>query len=331
MKVNLNKYLSEEEIIRFDALFYSLHSKEKLSEKQKVWRFWSLTSSWIKTLEHKEEILKILIDNKQQRLVNAYDKILLPFLKNGIIIVPCIGNLLGIYREGKFIKHDDDLDLAIDYLQFQKIKDQISKRCKKYNWILDDSQWINKDFDLSRNKDFIAKLYSRKKIIVKIGKRKIVTQDFIDIWPIMQVSNKPSYLDMYKYQWNIKNVLNINGTSYGNYERLMERIENEGKLNKQFKYNPRYNTSINWIKSFLKKNMEQNSLKFMSIQKLGMYEDFYNVNPSDELFRYRNSEFLIPRVDDSFFERLYGDWKTPKESHTHLFDYRLIKDSYKLK
>lgn len=71
-------------------------------------------------------------------------------------------------------------------------------------------------------------------------------------------------------------------------------------------------------------------MRLMPMQKLGIYEDFNITNPQDNIYKYRKSKFLVPGVTESFFERLYGDWKTPRESHVHLFDYSLTKKSYNL-
>ncbi len=131
IEVYLDELLNKKEIDDFESFCDFLRNDIELSDHTKKWRLWSFTAKWIDGLSRKEEFIHKTIRLIQMEIMSGYEKIIYPFIREGLIITPILGTLLGMHRQNGLIIHDDDLDLGVDIFSLNKFEKKLRKIAKK--------------------------------------------------------------------------------------------------------------------------------------------------------------------------------------------------------
>lgn len=105
------------------------------------------------------------------------------FEKHGILNLPHGGTLLGFYRDGKSLPHDDDHDITVDYHTLSKYYDQFESEASENNYELSfNKKFINQG--LGKEWFFWTKIYTKDVYKVLIGDYSFEFKNAIDIFPI---------------------------------------------------------------------------------------------------------------------------------------------------
>lgn len=189
---------------------YCLDDNDKKKYLEKINKFYKYPDSVIKSILNPKykicdipnlQTKKILSNEKIKSLFSLFEKTIQFLDDYNITYWLDGGTLLGSCRDGKFISSDDDIDLAIPYSSFIKIKKIIKPyKYKPYKYGLYGKYNIKflelKDRDLVDNKiSFMIKIYH---IDAQISK-----DIFIDLTIYLKDDESQSYIQNCKYMRNI--------------------------------------------------------------------------------------------------------------------------------
>lgn len=330
MKYILDEILNKNEIEEFENLYIKIYEKKSLNPHQKKWLFWSESAKWADSLERKEDFLHQTVGLVQKEIMNGYKKIIMPLIKKGLIVSPILGTLLGLYRENNLIQHDDDLDLAVDIFSMNKLNTKLKFKSFFKGWKYHKFSWLKNNGTLSSVGDNCIRLYRMKKIKFQIGSYVFESTPSIDLWPMTKAPKNHELIhDREMFYIHLNNIYKKNN---------LENLFNLGKVNSYFKSNTLLNEkkdsilgdenslsqSIKWITDFVKRSKESNEEIYIPLEKDMLKIGNLDLGQTQEI-TIGNALINLPKVDDSYFEKMYGDWKKPKLTHLHLIRIGSIK------
>ncbi len=332
MKVDLTKFLTveqQEEIYKIVKNF-----KEKIKLKEMTYneafmeiKYSSNVRGWLNSIEDIDGLYDSFLPDLQNILLKGYNKIFKKLIDKGVIIASNAGTQLGVVRDKKLIKWDDDIDLVMDIKDFNKYKWHLKRKAILNGWIPWVRNWLKDDFSTYHKKGKIwVQFFSLKRIKFDFGKFTSSFFPFIDLFPAIRVKEgivenvrediSVSLVDYYdscvgsETQRLLKNKrIMDNAKAY--HEKLSKLDENSYcDLNKTQK-----------ISEIIKKNYVEDSNTFFQLHVMSplmtnyTYENFIIrsiVNNNNEY------KFIISDNHIEQFTKEYGEnWEKPRRSHVH--------------
>ncbi len=178
---------------------------------------------------------------------------------------------------------------------------------------------------MSNPKDHCFRFYKSGTYTFIIGKYKFESVSSIDLWPITKVvENRDNDEDRKLYYAHLHNLYLKNYQKELTDNSKIKKYFGGDKLYMEFindLFNSdTYDISLSWLKKFIKESNKSKSQIYMPLEK--DMPKIGNIDLSE--FNYVNvlgSKVPMPIIEDGYFERMYGDWKTPKITHIHIFRY----------
>lgn len=324
---DLTNLVTSEELERFGEIFESVKNEKNISLEERNKSFLIKINEWIKSLNNSELLINSITGEQWKSIRKAYEKIIEPYVKKRIKFVPILGTLLGLYRDGKLIEYDDDLDIAVDVVEYNKISKKIRTKAFFHGWTSVEMGWFRDGYNHSQTKSKLIQFYSMKNIKFKLGEFTFETKSQFDIWPLIKEPLKETRIDDRNlYQIHIYNLLTKNNEVYSSKNYIVNRLDEnfKGYANKIIDDPDSKEISVLWIEELWERSKKSNSNYYMPLERDMFKIDSFEIGKNiciDKLNIY------WPNVSDSFFEKNYGDWKTPKFSHLHSIKFNTIKKS----
>lgn len=197
IEINWNENKTEDEISAVNEMIEShldSQGKFKLTAHKLTQLLFSLNYFWT------DEAIQPFVDD----LTELYKKIYTIFEELNIFSIPYAGTLLGFERDKGIIRHDDDIDLCVDYDDISKKYNELLKQMEKYNL----KTYFN--FDITRsaleesfNFPFWTKILSNNITRIQIGNYFFEMRPSCDLFPIFKFDNFSQYFKLLKLYINI--------------------------------------------------------------------------------------------------------------------------------
>lgn len=285
-----------------------LNTKEQFNESAKQFDLLYELTDTEKTLL-KKCLLEMYID-----LNNVCEKYGLELILTG-------GSALGAVRHKGFIPWDDDLDLAMERKDYNKLLDIFELE-------LGDKYILNAPNYKSTPKTRFAKVFKKGTSMVEIGDvgSDLPANIFLDIFPI---ENAPDNKIAQKIKGLLSNGLMFIGSQVSMYQSKNDMIKKFMTLNKMGKYSYFIKSIVGFIFSFLSQKSWFNILdKFISSSKgrrycnipTGRKHYFGELMERTDYFPPSNGEFegitvKLPNNVDKALTNLYGNYMQIPPKH----------------
>lgn len=311
VKDNVDKYRNKE--ISYDKAHRDLKNGPRITK-------------WLDELEDKEGYYNSFIPVLQKRLLSNYSKIIEPLIDRNLIVSNA-GTELGLVRDGKIIKWDDDLDLLIDIKDFNRLKWKIQLRSILNLSFLWTRNWIKNNGDVYNKKNILfAQVTSLRRLKLDFGKFTVSYFPTIDIFPGIRVDSNISQ--------NMKNEFSkVLFSFYKKYSvDFTDGIKNNKKL---YKVAPEYVNQVRESSLGNEENIDKTIKKLFNNLYLDGSDYIYQLHvlaARFEIYDYNNSvpkifviqgkpyKFIISENSHEKLETEYGiNWRTPLISHSHIF------------